>query len=309
MSQIGFVILSHDRPTRVLRLTRRLAHSFPRCAIVCHHDLWRCPMNRAVFPKEVTFVLPSLKTFWGHISLVQAELRALRSLYDRHDPAWFCLLSGADYPIATAAQILADLGSERYDLYMDHRLITRPETPYTLRPARHCDPQWSVLAYHRYCATQLSDIAHNILSNVDAWSPGEIDKALDATRASCLTTSTRSFPGGFECFAGDHWIIGNRRAAMLLLAPSKLNDDCLRYFSGCAIPDEAIYQTILCNASGLRISPSNKRYADWSTLSDHPRFLGVSDIGRMLASGCYFARKFTEDATILDDIDAYLSSQ
>jgi hypothetical protein len=101
------------------------------------------------------------------------------------------------------------------------------------------------------------------------------------------------FHDGFTCFAGDHWITGNRRVARILL--NEVPPGLLSHLSGCYIPEECFYQTVLCNRPELRLSNDSKRYRDWSTKDCHPKTLGLEDIPAIQQSGAYFARKFDLD--------------
>lgn len=82
----------------------------------------------------------------------------------------------------------------------------------------------------------------------------------------------------------------------------------IRYYSDKEVPEESIYQTVLCNAPGLRLCNGNKRYADWRLggTIPHPTHLGLEDLPKMLESGHHFARKFSMHGTggrVLDELD------
>jgi hypothetical protein len=303
MPPIGFVILSHKDPPQLLRLTRRLLRSFPGTTIACHHDFVRCPMPVVPFSRNVLFVQPSLVTFWGHISLVQAELHALRLLYETVSPDWFVMLSGSDYLVTSGTKLTDELANSRYDVYMDYREITAARAKYVVRPAIYTDPDWNLIAHYRYIATELSpDVCHR-LSNASTNELYEIDRFIGENRANLLILSERSLPLHVQCFAGDHWIIGNRRVAERLLDQGSIRDLALDYFKDRVVPDEAVYQTILCNMRDIKISRSNRRYSDWSGNFDHPKILGPSDLSKILNSDAFFARKFLNGDVVLDFLD------
>ncbi len=86
-------------------------------------------------------------------------------------------------------------------------------------------------------------------------------------------------PGGFspivrrESSAGDFAFQANHRAIDRLLDPSV--EKLIRYFQEREAPDEALFHTVLCNHSDLQICKDTKRYADWSIVDPHPKWLDV----------------------------------
>ena len=69
------------------------------------------------------------------------------------------------------------------------------------------------------------------------------------------------------------------------------------------VPDESLFQTALCSQPDLRICKDQKRYADWTNGGAHPKWLEVSDVPKILASGAHFARKFRPDGVAQGFID------
>ena len=66
----------------------------------------------------------------------------------------------------------------------------------------------------------------------------------------------------------------------------------IQYFQAREAPDEALFHTVLCNQPDLKISKDTRRFADWSIVNPHPKWLDESDVPKILASGALFARKF-----------------
>ena len=81
MTNIAFVLITHNNPAQLLRLTKTLERIYEGSPIVCHHNFILCPLDEKAFPSNVQFVKPYLDARWGNISLVQAGLRALEVLY------------------------------------------------------------------------------------------------------------------------------------------------------------------------------------------------------------------------------------
>jgi hypothetical protein len=297
---IGFVILSHRDPGMLNRLVKRLNRSFDAPPIVCHHDTRHTSIDTGTFPSNVQFVARPIRTRWGHISLVQAFRIALRQLYEWKSPNWFVFLSGNDYPIKSGAQILTELRNSRFDAYLDHRSIPAyadlpPVTKPNFALSTRC-PMWVRLAYNRY-------IARNIKY------PGFNRKGRPCIRRFALRHPRWIKPGvfndHFRCYAGDAWLTARANCAELLYTDTETSRRLQEYYRGRLIPDESFFQTILCNAPGLRLCNDNKRYADWSAGKPNPKWLGIEDLPALLQSNHHFARKFSEqgDARVLAELD------
>lgn len=121
--KISFAVLSHCQPEQLLRLVKTLEVMFDGPPIVCHHDFSQCSLEERSFPSIVRFVRPHIITKWGDITLSLAALKAFTLLREYHQPDWYFLLSGTDYPVRPASQILSELSSANCDAFLDNREI------------------------------------------------------------------------------------------------------------------------------------------------------------------------------------------
>jgi Core-2/I-Branching enzyme len=229
---------------------------FPDAKISCAHDFGQTPLDPGSYPTFVSFVRPHVSTRWGHISCIHAAMRALRELYEKEDPDWFVLMSGSDYPVVTADTILSELKAGRYDAYLDYREVTygfsRPGwVPLSLdhREVTYgfSRPGWVPLAYDRYVA--------KLVINYPS-----MTKRLRPTRRNLfirhpwLAWPFHPFRSSLRCFGGDEWFTANRRVARILLDEYENGERLIKHFSKRPVPDEAFYQTVICNQPGLRVS-------------------------------------------------------
>src|SRR5665213_75345 len=240
---IGFVILSHGNPDQLLSLVRRLDWMFQSPPIVCHHDFTQSALDSSLFPKHVAFVRPSLKTQWGHISLVRAFLQALRLLYDRSQPPqWFMLLSAADYPLMSADEIVSGLTCRPFDLYLSYQKII------LLPGASRENRRFFIGALHAY--DRYRSFTLRVPSLTRRLKPTRRQFVL---RNEWAVSKLGSIPSGLDCFAGDHWFTANSRVANILLSESSLKTSLLRHYRRRLLPEESFYHTFLFNTPGLRI--------------------------------------------------------
>ena len=306
MSEIGFVIVSYSDPEQLLHLTKRIGSMFPNAKISCAHDFGQSQLDPESFPSFVSFVRPHVATRWGHISVIHAAMRALRGLYERDNPDWFVLLSGSDYPVVAADTILSELSTGGHDAYLDFREIT-PPAGITLsldnREADYnfSDPGWVLLAYDRYVAKLL-----NYPSVTKRLRPKWKKLFI---RRPWLVWPFHPFSANLRCFGGETWFTANQRVARILLDEYESGEHLIRHFSDRLIPEEAFYQTVICNQAGLRVSGDNKRYIDWSLRGGHPKILDVGDLPAIAASRAHFARKFRPGSPALSLLDRVIDQK
>lgn len=238
----------------------------------------------------------------GHITTPLAALKAFSLLRDEHDPDWYFLLSGSDYPARPAQEVLTELSSARHDVFLDYREIAYGVVPphQTATDGGFSRKGWTHLAYDRHCAHYL-------------WWPRISKERLLSGRIPfrreyvfirnprVLRWLQRYRPP--QIFAGRFWFHGNHKAISRLL--DNATQSMLRYYRRRIISEESLFHTILCG-SDLQICTDSKRYEDWTTSGDHPKWLTVSDVPKIMASGAFFARKLRADGVVQRSINEAL---
>ena len=301
---IGFVLVTYDRPEQTIHLCHRLNAMFGDPPIVIHHDYGQSNLDRSALPGNVGVVEKWHRTGWGSIAVIDAQLSALRQLYDTADPDWFVLLSTADYPIQTADRILEDLRSADVDAFFDLRPIHDLGQRYVNEGHGELafnHPRYPQCAFNRYVALPLISVkmARRIRQPNEAW----------VWKNKALIRRFTPFDDTLGCFAGDGWFTANRRVARFLTEESPLWQKLHRHFASRSVPEEAFFHTLLGNTPGFRLSPDNLRYTDWKGCYAHPRTLGHADFPRLLASGKHFARKFPFEPDMLHDLDRAVAAK
>ncbi len=297
-NSIGFILLTHTKPLQIYRLINKLNSLFNYPLIVCHHDFSKCDLSVDTLSENVLFVRPHLETEWAGFALVEATVQALRLMYDVPEaPDWVVLLSGADYPIKTAKQILDELPSSSYDAYIQHEQITYETYKYDVRTS----VLWQKNSYQRYCTKSFSfhyskkDSAHFNL---------EI-----CLENPLLTKPFLPFSKKLTCFSGSQWFCVNKKAAKYIIDFHSKKNALTSYYKKLKYADESYFQTILANASHLKVKNDRRRYIDWSDRGTHPKTLLMEDLPNLLLSSAHFARKFDidTDSNILDELDMITS--
>ncbi|MDF5707442.1 MAG: beta-1,6-N-acetylglucosaminyltransferase [Nostoc sp. S4] len=295
---IGFVLLTHTKPLQIYRLIDTLNRMFNYPVIVCHHDFSKCDLSVDTLSKNVLLVRPHVQTEWAGFTLVEATIQSLRLMYEATDaPDWFVLLSGADYPIKSARQILDDLALNSYDAYIQYEQITYETYKLDLKP----NMLWLKNSYQRYCTKSFS---FNYLKKYFAQLNIEI-----RLEHPLLTKAFLPFSNKLACFSGSQWFCANRKAAEYIIDFHSQKNGVTLYYQKLKYTDESYFQTILANAPHLKLKNDRRRYIDWSTGGPHPKVLLMEDLPNLMASSAHFARKFdiNIDSNVLDELDRITS--
>ena len=300
--KIGFAIISHNEPQQLLRLVQTLNEMFSDPPIACHHDFSKCSVDETRFTGNVRFVHPHQVTSWGNIHVCLGALNAFQLLQEQDRPEWFVLLSGSDYPVRSADEVRTELARGGYDAYLDHREILYRALP----PGQDAKdwgfgrPEWIELAYNRYRALPLF------------WWPRPSRKlllsgAFPLQKRYVFLRNPRLLrrlqPDRPErIYGGDFWFQANANAIDRIL-DEPLVPELVEYYRKRPNADESLFHTILCNQPDLKICKDHKRYEDWSRDGKHPKWLEISDVPKIAASGAHFARKFRPDDEVGDLLD------
>ncbi|MEH2069023.1 MAG: beta-1,6-N-acetylglucosaminyltransferase [Nostoc sp.] len=295
---IGFVLLTHTKPLQIYRLINTLNRMFNYPVIVCHHDFSKCDLSVDALSKNVLLVRPHVQTEWAGFTLIEATIQSLQLMYKATDaPDWFVLLSGADYPIKSARQILDDLTLNPYDAYIQYEQITYETYKLDLKP----NMLWLKNSYQRYCTKSFS---FNYLKKYFAQLNIEI-----CLEHPLLTKAFLPFSDKLACFSGSQWFCANRKAAEYIIDFHSQKNAVTLYYEKLKYTDESYFQTILANAPHLKLKNDRRRYIDWSRGGPHPKVLLMEDLPNLMGSSAHFARKFdiNVDSNILDELDRITS--
>ncbi len=284
---VGFILLTHSQPQQIQRLVDRLNRLFDHPPIVFHHDFSKCPLSIEDFSENISFVQPHVETRWGEFSAIEAILKAMEQMQQRRDrPEWTVLLSGADYPIKPASQIVADLQASQADFHMLTKRIQPP----------NFESDWHREMYARYY-TRWIPVPKPIADLLDLnWQKLRLKPVV-------LMKPFVPFNANFHCYAGQLWFCANQRAVDYILDYHNTHPQFANHCRWVMFADEVYFHTIVGNAADLKLDSNDWRYKDWSAGGPHPKILDRSDLPKLEASSAHFARKFPPDAPVLDDLD------
>lgn len=228
-------------------------------------------------------LLPRRATGWASFGLVDAELEGYRAALAGTDAEHLVLCTGADYPLAGADRIIAELDGLRGRSWAE---LTRLPIP-----------DWGPLGgYDRFV------LRHRVRDRRRTWSP-----------------IPRPWPRGLRPAGGSQLKVLARPHAQRLLDLLDARPALTAYFRGVWVPDETLVPSVLSSRfSGIDVAAEfvdapPPWYIDWGQKpSPSPRWLGVADLPALRAARArdvpaLFARKFDDSSyEVLDAIDAEL---
>ncbi len=293
----GFVIVSHNQPSQLARLCTALTELYCAPPIVCHHDFAQSSVDHSAFSDNVSFVDNPERTGWGEWSVTSGVMRSIKLLYRDHNPAWFTLLSAADFPIKSAAYVQRVLENCGADALMDLRPLRHPS------PQRHFGKEDPALVHHSDEGLATKRYLH---ARIALSSTNNVSK--NRSFRIPVKSPFRPFDNDYLCYVGSQWFTANRSCANTLLNLSSQDLRLMRYLQSRWHADECFINTVLGNSRDLRIYRNPYRFTRWHPDAPSPETLEMHDQQSMKASSAFFARKFAVNAPVIAEIEKSLLS-
>jgi hypothetical protein len=120
------------------------------------------------------------------------------------------------------------------------------------------------------------------------------------------------FTPEFKLYGGNYWMTISRKAVLAFLEFVDQRPDIVNYFRSVIAPEEAFLPTVLANNPDLKLTKRELRYADFGYARHGSlKEFRLDDLGPVLASGCYLARKFDfkRDPDVLEALDKIVFRQ
>ncbi|XP_076897743.1 beta-glucuronosyltransferase GlcAT14B-like [Bidens hawaiensis] len=286
--KFAYLISGSKHDGRMLRRTL-LALYHPNNRYVVHLDADSSPEDRAELHKFVTGH-PVFAKFGNVVMITKANLVTYRGptmvantlhatailLRDGGDWDWFINLSASDYPLVTQDDLIHAFSGLPRDLnFIDHT----------------------------------SDIGWKEFQRAK---PVIVDPGLYMTEKTDVfwITQRRSVPTAFKLFTGSAWMVLSRSFIdFCIWGWDNLPRTVLMYYANFISSPEGYFHTVICNAKEFKNSTVNSdlHFIAWDNPpKQHPHYLTLQDMSRMVDSNAPFARKFHQDEPVLDRIDSEL---
>ncbi|KMT17150.1 hypothetical protein BVRB_2g040610 [Beta vulgaris subsp. vulgaris] len=145
--------------------------------------------------------------------------------------------------------------------------------------------------------------------------PVIIDPGLYQTKKADVfwVTQRRSVPTAFKLFTGSAWMALSRPFVdYCIWGWDNLPRTVLMYYANFISSPEGYFHTVICNAQEFRNTTvsTDLHFISWDNPpKQHPHYLTIEDMTRMVQSNAPFARKFHREDPVLDKVDSELLSR
>ncbi|KAJ7974465.1 Beta-glucuronosyltransferase [Quillaja saponaria] len=245
-------------------------------------DLQNYVKDHSVFKKfgNVRMITKAnLVTYRGPTMVANTLHAAAILLREGGDWDWFINLSASDYPLITQDDLLHTFSYLPRDLnFIDHT---------------------SNIGWKEHQRAK----------------PIIVDPGLYMTKKTDVfwVTQKRSKPTAFKLFTGSAWIaLSKPFIEYCIWGWDNLPRNVLMYYSNFLSSPEGYFHTVICNAQEFRNTTVNSdlHFISWDNPpKQHPHYLTLADMKKMIDSNAPFARKFCHNEPVLDKIDSELLSK
>ena len=244
------------------------------------NNIYKPQYSKLIFYKK-------FRLFWGHISVVRAELTLLRLALNYANYTYFHLISGQDLPLHTQDEIHDSLDNTSWINYIGFAHGKNAQKALEERLMYYI-PFIKYFKHQNYKVRVLTDKIRFYIV--------KIQKLLNLIRHDDINYYRK----------GCNWATMNVEFVSLLVSQEK---EILKTYRGVPICDEIYKQTIIWN-SEFRKTVFNyddeyegcKREIDWER--GGPYVYTMDDLDMLKSSNRFFARKFDSaiDAQIIDEL-------
>ncbi|NGP89788.1 beta-1,6-N-acetylglucosaminyltransferase [Fodinibius halophilus] len=211
---------------------------------------------------------------WGGFGMVVATIKLLQLAYRTSGEGYYCLISGADYPVRSNERITKELakGYERINIKaapLPHKKMERFEY-------YHFDFKWR----------KLMTLSEKVITGL-----------------AKLFGIKRDIP--FKIYVGSQWFVLSHQCVGYILQQLSNEPDYIDFFRYTKIPDEAFFHTIIGNSYFLKHTKPCVTYMDWGD-GTGPELIAEEHVNRLKRvskiEGTYgdfyplFARKFNNNS-------------
>lgn len=239
--------------------------------------------------RDVSFI-SKYEVNWGGYEHLRGIVDMLAQTLD-YKYSYVHIISGEDFPTQDVGEI------ERYfegksDIFIQSMLCTGENS----RKARWYRYYWPYVKFRQNYKAPLVRYVNLFVIGLQVIVPFWQRKTL----------------GEFKnVFTGLCWSSLPRYAVEYILDYLQKNKNLKEELEWCKIPEELCFQTILSNSSFVdRIVNDNKRYGNFSGGDGSgPVYLQLSDIEKIDASGCLFARKIQRNSDVMEILKSRQSNR
>jgi Core-2/I-Branching enzyme len=262
--KIAYLILAHDNPAHLRRLTTALSSN--NSSIFIHIDR-KSDVNDFAGGADIHFSRERIPVYWGDFSQIEAALVLLRMAFaDARHFDYFVLLSGADYPLQTAVNIECFFTRNAGDEFIG----VEPMPSGLLHR----------LSIYRPCPSD------HWLTRFPAKLARELGIKLRRDYEACL--------GELAPYYGSQWWALSRGACAYIQDFVAAKPRLFEFFKHTRCPDESLLHTILGNSRFKERIRASLTYTDWGRGGSSPALLTEKHIADLRSKSLALADRYRE---------------
>lgn len=298
--RIAYLILAHDNPYHLKRLTQALNHFDDRIFIHINRNSTIQLFSEVAQQPHVSIIPNRITVHWGGFSMVHAALNLLYAARQHSSLfQYYCFISGSDYPLRSNQEIHSYFEHHSGCEFLDIMSADQKEHIHSLSRLEHFVFELGLTRKTplRTCIFQLNE------------------KLL---KAKLLTRNYQKCLGNLKPYIGDAWWVLSDRAIGYIFNFIENYPRIVDFYRHTAHPLEMFFHTIIGNSPFSDDVSDNVTYEDWSSQIVSPSFLTdnhVDYLERLIyqiepipgQKTFLFARKFSEDRQdLIERIDQNL---
>ncbi|MFV9503118.1 MAG: beta-1,6-N-acetylglucosaminyltransferase [Oscillochloridaceae bacterium umkhey_bin13] len=309
--RVLFLIQTFKNLPQIRRLVHTLKASLPQAAIVISHNPERFTIAPTSFSHlENVYVVHAKKVNRVDFSLVRAYIAAIQNVIAQGvDFDWVVNITGQCYPTRPLGELEHVLATTAYHGFMEHFAVFTP-SPHNLWNQEEAHNRYHYQYHWRIMTEELPPLVRKAVS-IPRRIINRVQPFVRIDTSYALQMGTRlpkdAIPADFTIHGGQYHKILSRCAVDYLIDFTTRYPALTRRFELMNMPEEVFPQSVLLNNPAFRFDTNFGFFIRWEgTKLGRPHILTTADYDSIVASDCFFARKFEpeRDAQILDLLDA-----
>ena len=219
---------------------------------------------------------------WGTFSQVEAEIALLESVVSKSDYDFYWLITGQDYPLVSAKDIVRFISSSPQTNYID------------ITSSKHLEKRNDIY-YPNWMFKQ--SLVLRIVRRLWVELTGSYSHTFNCFKRKKSLDVSSFFGSAYWCF--------NKSFVHYLFTFLNNNLSYMKYFRNCSCPDESFFHTIFMNSPFKNERSEYLHYILWVPGNSSPQILTLDNLSDAFASKKLMARKIDINATpnIIEEIE------
>lgn len=299
-----YFIQCHRNPNQIYRLVSLIKSSSSSALVLVWFDSSKIRLDSTVFQgfSDIYLLEGNFPVERGEFSMLLPYLDAIDWLFETNTEFdWLVYMTGQCYPVQPIPVFEEFLATTENHGFIEYFNVLSNTNRWGAREG--------YLRYYYQKLINLPDwmqLPAKILakSQILNFTPFLVNCRRSFHLSLWLEAQHHPFTDGFICYGGNHRHTLSRKCVQYLRDFIKSNPKLIEYYRKTVCPEESLVQTVLANSKKFNFKNDNKIYDDYSSSIDgSPRTLKFEDYATITSGIYFFARKFEQDAEILNLLD------